>query len=78
MGLQSISRMIFGCLQEVLRSLIQGPLSKEEDLLPVKQSFEPNGEWNPRKISFDQPNQISSTIRATPLSYNHNTEDSLT
>ena len=61
-----------------VRSLIQGPLSREEEQLTVKQSFEQNGEWNPRKISFELPDQINNTIRATPLSYNLNAEDSLT
>ena len=60
-----------------VRSLIQGPLSREEEQLTVQQSFEPNGEWNPRKISFELLHQISNTIRATSLSYNLNAKDSL-
>ena len=60
-----------------LRSLIKGPLNRDEELITVKQCFDHNHEWQAPCISFDLPEHILNAIKATPLSCNHEAEDSL-
>ena len=61
-----------------IRNLIQGPLNREEEHLTVRHCFDSNGDWNLNHISFELLEQITNAIKATPLSYNQNAEDSLT
>ena len=52
-----------------LRELIEGPLSRGEAELIVKQFFDENNTWIPSSISFDLPESILNTILATPFSF---------
>ena len=60
-----------------LRSLIKGPLYRDEELITVKQCFDHNHEQQAPCISFDLPDHILNAIKATPLSCNNEAEDSL-
>lgn len=60
-----------------LRSLIEGPLNHDEELISVKQYFDLNHEWKAQCLSFDLPDHILNAIKATPLSCNHEVVDSL-
>lgn len=62
----------------ILRNLIQGPLTREEEQLTVRQCFDLNHEWNSMSISFELPENILNVIKAIPLSYDQGTEDTLT
>lgn len=50
----------------MLRDLIEGPLTREEDQLTVKQCFDANHMWNPQTISFELPDNFLITIKVTP------------
>ena len=60
-----------------LRTLIEGPLNHDENLITVKQCFDQNHEWQAKYLSFDLPEHILNAIKATPLSCSHEIEDSL-
>ena len=60
-----------------LRTLIEGPLNRDENLITMKQCFDQNHEWQAQCLSFDLPEHILNAIKATPLSSSHETEDSL-
>ena len=59
-----------------MRDLVEGPLTREEDKLTVKQCFDENHEWNPQSISFELLENVLNTIKATPFSYDQHSEDS--
>ena len=61
----------------VLRSVIEGPLNRNEDLITVKQCFDHNYEWQGHCLSFVLPDHILNAIKATPLSCNQEAEDTL-
>ena len=60
-----------------LRTLIEGPLNCDEDLITLNHCFDQNHEWQAQCLSFDLPEHIFNAIKAIPLSYSHETEDSL-
>ena len=60
-----------------LRTLIEGPLNRDEDLITLNHCFDQNHEWQAQCLSFDLLEHILNAIKATPLSYSHETEDSL-
>ena len=60
-----------------LREIIEGPLSRGEAELTVKQCFDENNTWIPSSISFDLPENIINTIMATPFSFDPNSVDEL-
>ena len=60
-----------------LRTLIKGPLNRDENLITVKQCFDQKHEWQAQCLSFDLPEHILNVIKATPLSCNPEVEDSL-
>lgn len=60
-----------------MRNLIEGPLTQGEDQLIVKQYFDSNHEWNLQSISFELPEELLNTIKATPFSYAQDSEDTL-
>ena len=60
-----------------LRSLIKGPLYREEEHITIKQCVDHNHEWQAGCLSFELPNNILNAIKATPLSCNNEAEDSL-
>ena len=60
-----------------LRNLIEGPLNRDEDQVIVNQCFDNECVWRSQSISFEIPDQILNVIKATPLSVNQNTEDTL-
>ncbi|XP_050273143.1 uncharacterized protein LOC126716155 [Quercus robur] len=60
-----------------LRSLIEGPLNRDEDFITVKQCFDHNYEWQSHCLSFELPDHILNAIKATPLSCNQEAKDSL-
>ena len=59
------------------RSLIEGPLNRDEEFITVKQCFDHNYEWHAQCLSFDLLDHILNAIKANPLSCNHEVEDSL-
>lgn len=61
--------MDFWLSSGTLRNLIKGPLTQGEDQLTVKQCFDSNHEWNSQSISFELPENLLNTIKATPFSY---------
>ena len=60
-----------------LRTLIEGPLNRDEDLITLNHCFDQNHEWLAQCLSFDLPKHILNAIKATPLSCSHEIEDSL-
>ena len=60
-----------------LRTLIEGPLTCDEDLITLNHCFDQNHEWQAQSLSFDLPEHILNAIKATPLSCRYETEDSL-
>ena len=60
-----------------LRTLIEGPLNRDENLITVKQCFDQNHEWQAQCLSFDLSEHILNAIKATPLSCSNEIEDSL-
>ena len=60
-----------------LRNLIEGPLNRIEELILVNQCFVNEGAWISQSISFELLDQVLSVIKATPLSLNQNTKDTL-
>ena len=60
-----------------LRELVEGPLSREEEKLTVKQCFDENHVWNPRSISFELLERVINTMKATPFSYDQHSVDIL-
>ena len=60
-----------------LRELIEGPLTRGEDKLTVRQCFYENHVWMPSSISFELPSNVLSSILATPLSCEPQNSDSL-
>ena len=60
-----------------LREFIEGPLSRGEAELTVKQCFDENNTWIPSSISFDLPESILNTILATPFSFDPHSVDEL-
>ena len=60
-----------------LRSLIEGPLFHEEELITVKQCVDHNHVWQDDCLSFELTGNILNAIKATPLSCNNEAEDSL-
>ena len=61
-----------------LRESIIGPLNRGEDELSVRQCFDENHFWKPSSISFELPDNMLNTIKATPFSFSPQTNDSLT
>lgn len=59
------------------KSLIEGPLSREEELISVNQCFDLNCEWKAQCLSLALPDHILNAIKATSLSCNCKAEDSL-
>lgn len=57
---------------------MEGPLTREEEQLTVRQCFDLNHEWNSMSISFELPENILNVIKAIRLSYDQGTEDTLT
>ena len=55
------------CSDGPLKSLVQGPLSLEEERLKVKEVVTVNG-WNWSKISFSMPDRVSTKLKATLVS----------
>ena len=60
-----------------LRNLIEGPLNRIEEQIIVNQCFDNEGAWISQIISFVLLDQVLNVIKATPLSLNHNAEDTL-
>ena len=60
-----------------LREFVEGPLSREEEKLTVKQCFDENHVWNPRSISFELLERVINTIKANPFSYDQHSVDIL-
>ncbi|XP_030958826.1 uncharacterized protein LOC115980745 [Quercus lobata] len=60
-----------------LRELIEGPLTREEEKLTVRQCFDDNHAWKPSSISFELPASVFNTIKATPFSFVNQGSDSL-
>ena len=59
-----------------LRTIIEGPLNRDEDLITLNHCFDQNHEWLAQCLSFDLPKHILNAIKATPLSCSHEIEDS--
>ena len=59
-----------------LRELIEGPLTRGEELT-VRQCYDENHVWKPSSISFELPASVLNTIKATPFSFVHQESDSL-
>jgi len=60
-----------------LRELIEGPLTRGEDELTVRQCFDENHVWMPSSISFELPGNVLNSILATPFSCEPQNSDSL-
>ena len=60
-----------------LRSLIQGPLARDEEVLIVQQCHSNSIGWNLQNLSFELPGELIEALKATPFSNNPNTKDSL-
>lgn len=60
-----------------LRSLIQGPLNRDEKKLTVRQYLVHEGDRRNYIISFKLPDRLFKAIQATPLSIDQNAEDLL-
>ena len=60
-----------------LRELIIGPLNRGEEELSIRQCFDENHIWKPSSISFELPDNMLNTIKATAFSYTSQTNDSL-
>ena len=61
----------------VLRSLIEGPLNRNEDAITVKQCFDHNYDWQGHCLSFVMPDHILNAIKETLMSCNQEAEDTL-
>ena len=62
--------------QGPIRDLVQGPLTREEGNMKVKEVILANG-WNWSKISFDLPLSIKLGIQATPYAIAARSEDGM-
>ena len=60
-----------------LRSLIEGPLSRDEDKVMLHQCFDIGTGWNLQNNFFVLSDQILESMKATPFSCDTNAEDSL-
>lgn len=60
-----------------LRELIEGPLTRGEEELSVKQCYDENRVWKPSSISFELPETVLNPIKATPFSYESQLVDTL-
>lgn len=60
-----------------LRSLIQGPLNRDEKKLTVRQYLVHEADRRNYIISFELPDRLFKAIQATPLSIDQNAEDLL-
>lgn len=60
-----------------LKSLIQGPLARDEEVLTVQQCHNNSLGWNLHNLSFELPGDLIEAIKATSFSNNPNTKDSL-
>lgn len=60
-----------------LRNLIKVPLTRDEDQVTVNQCFDNECKWRSLGLSFEIPEHILNFIKATLLSLNQNSEDSL-
>lgn len=65
------------CSDGPLRSLVQGPLPLEEEKLKVKEVVTVSG-WNWSKISIPIPDNVSTKLKATPVSLAARGQDRLT
>ncbi|KAL0010575.1 hypothetical protein SO802_005683 [Lithocarpus litseifolius] len=65
------------CSDGPLRSLVQGPLSLEEEKLKVKEVVTVNG-WDWSKISISMPDNVNTKLKATPVSLAAQLQDRLT
>ena len=60
-----------------LRELMEGPLTRGEAELTVKQCFDENNDWIPSSISFDLPESVLNSILAIPFSFDPHSVDEL-
>lgn len=76
-GLQVNLWLDFWLPNGTLRSLIEGPLTRDEDKVMLHQCFDIGTGWNLQNSSFVLPDQVLESMKATPFSCDTNSKDSL-
>ena len=69
--------MDFWLQEGTLRSLIQGPLTREEENITMRQYIDNEAGLRVFNLSFELLGQLLDTIKATPLFIDQNAEDVL-